>query len=198
MPSLKKAYSQLWVSMSMCKIIGITNRHLCENDYFKQIDKIADMGLEALVIREKDLSDDEYFELASKVLDICNGRVKCIIHKYYEVANRLNCDAIHLPLHILRKDSDRLREFNTIGASVHSVEEAIEAQELGATYITAGHIFATDCKKGVPPRGVEFLNAVCKSVNIPVYGIGGINKNNINEVIKNGAAGGCIMSGIMR
>ena len=68
---------------------------------------------------------------------------------------------------------------------------------LGASYVTGGHIFATDCKKGVPPRGLDFLKAVCSSVNIPVYAIGGINGDNINSVLNAGASGACIMSGLM-
>ena len=50
----------------------------------------------------------------------------------------------------------------------------MEAERLGATYVTAGHIFTTDCKKGLPPRGLDFLKNVCDAVTIPVYGIGGI------------------------
>jgi thiamine-phosphate pyrophosphorylase len=88
--------------------------------------------------------------------------------------------------------------FRVIGASCHSVEEALEAQQLGCTYITAGHVFATDCKKGLPPRGLDFLRAVCAAVDIPVYAIGGINSENLQDVMKCGAAGGCIMSGLMR
>lgn len=78
-------------------------------------------------------------------------------------------------------------------------EEAIEAQKLGATYISAGHIFATDCKKDLPPRGLEFLKEVCNSVTIPVYAIGGIKLSDVqmDEIIKCGAKGGCIMSGMM-
>lgn len=78
-------------------------------------------------------------------------------------------------------------------------EEAIEAQKIGATYISAGHIFATDCKKDLPPRGLEFLKEVCNSVTIPVYAIGGIKLSDVqmDEIIKCGAKGGCIMSGMM-
>lgn len=73
------------------------------------------------------------------------------------------------------------------------------AQKLGATYISAGHIFATDCKKDLPPRGLEFLKEVCNSVTIPVYAIGGIKLSDVqmDEIIKCGAKGGCIMSGMM-
>ena len=65
-------------------------------------------------------------------------------------------------------------KFTKIGISIHSVEEAKEAEQLGASYLTAGHIYATDCKRGLPPRGLGFLKEVCREVSIPVYGIGGI------------------------
>ena len=71
--------------------------------------------------------------------------------------------------------TDYQQFFKVIGTSVHSVEDAIKAEQLGATYMTAGHIFATDCKKGLPPRGLDFLKNVCDTVQIPVYAIGGIN-----------------------
>ena len=87
----------------------------------------------------------------------CVATRTLIIHFYSEVAEKLNCESIHLPLFKLKEIYEKLSKFKTIGTSVHSVEEAIEAQKLGATYISAGHIFATDCKKDLPPRGLEFL-----------------------------------------
>ena len=90
------------------------------------------------------------------------------------------------------------KAFPILGVSCHSVEEAGKAKELGCTYIIAGHIFETDCKKGVPPRGLEFLKEVCDTIDIPVYAIGGITMDNIALVKNAGAAGGCMMSGLMR
>ena len=94
--------------------------------------------------------------------------------------------------------ADEKSRFEHIGASCHSVEDAQEAESLGADYITAGHVFATDCKKGLPPRGIEFLSSVCESVSIPVYAIGGISPDNIDLVRQCGAAGACVMSGFMK
>ena len=87
-----------------------------------------------------------------------------------------------------------------LGSSIHSVSEAQEAQRLGADYLTAGHIYATDCKAGVPPRGLDFLEEVCRSVQIPVYGIGGvrIGSGQLDEMMARGAAGACVMSGMMQ
>lgn len=59
------------------------------------------------------------------------------------------------------------------------------------------HILATDCKKGVPPRGLTYLEEVCNAVSIPVYGIGGITIENAKEVINHGVEGICMMSSLM-
>jgi thiamine-phosphate pyrophosphorylase len=93
-----------------------------------------------------------------------------------------------------------LADFSVVGVSVHSVLEAQEAISLGATYLTAGHIFSTDCKKGVPPRGLDFLREICSLSPVPVYAIGGIHLDSeqIRMVEECGAAGVCIMSGMMQ
>ena len=73
-----------------------------------------------------------------------------------------------------------------------------EAMKLGADYVTAGHIFRTDCKKGLEPRGLGFLEKIVHTVSVPVYGIGGIHSGNEESVQEHGAAGVCIMSGCMK
>lgn len=152
-----------------------------------------------IVLREKDLQEKDYEQLAKQVLDICSKyNIECILHTYYGAAEKLNCKKIHLPLDILRKNPEIAEKFEVIGVSTHSKEDAMEAEKLGAYYITAGHIFETDCKKGLPGRGLKFLKNVCESVDIPVYAIGGISSANINEVIEAGAYGACLMSGFMK
>ena len=85
-----------------------------------------------------------------------------------------------------------------IGTSIHSVEDAIFAESHGADYITAGHIFTTDCKKGLPGRGIEWLKTVCDAVSIPVYAIGGISDANAGELSDCGISGYCMMSASMQ
>ena len=92
---------------------------------------------------------------------------------------------------------ERRGAFRVLGTSCHSVEDAREAEKLGCTYITAGHVFATDCKKGLAPRGLDFLRAVCRAVDLPVWAIGGITPENFPSVRAAGARGGCVMSGLM-
>lgn len=184
----------------MSDLICITNRKLCSNNFLDQIEMIASAHPKAIVLREKDLSEKEYEQLARQVMQICQKHgTQCILHSFSNVATTLGATAVHMTLPLLQKMTPQEKShFQIIGASCHSLEEAKEAQNLGCTYITAGHIFLTDCKKGLPGRGLPFLEEICKAVRIPVYAIGGISSQNIESVRKTGAAGACIMSGFMR
>ena len=184
----------------MSDLICITNRKLCSNNFSDQIEMIASAHPKAIVLRGKDLSEKEYEQLARQVMQICQKHgTQCILHSFSNVAIALGAEAVHMPLPLLQKMTPQEKShFQIIGASCHSLEEAKEAQDLGCTYITAGHIFLTDCKKGLPGRGLPFLEEICKAVRIPVYAIGGISSQNIESVRKTGAAGACIMSGFMR
>lgn len=184
----------------MSEILVFTNRKLCREDLKKRLEKIAAAQPKAIVLREKDLEPTEYTSLARTAADICKKHsVTCILHNFVSSAAELKHDAIHLPMHILsRLTDDDKKNFKILGASCHSIEDAITAQRLGCTYITVGHIFDTDCKKGLPGRGTGFLKEVCKSVVIPVYAIGGISPDNIAQVSDTGADGACIMSSAMQ
>lgn len=166
----------------------------------QRIQKIAACKPKAIILREKDLCEEAYQKLAEEVMQICKeNEVACILHSFIDAALLLKAENIHLPLHILRgMEEEKKKQFQNIGASCHSVAEAQEAERLGCTYITAGHVFVTDCKKGLAPRGLDFLQAVVEGVSIPVYAIGGIHGENIAEVRKAGAAGACVMSGLMQ
>ena len=183
-------------------VIAVTNRRLSARPYLEQIERICIRHPRAVLIREKDLIREDYAHLAARVYDICRSHhVPCIYHSFIDEACSAGAEMIHLPLHLLRKYAGRpiLTEFGKIGTSVHSREEAEEAAALGASYMTAGHIFATDCKKGLPPRGLPFLRSVCEAAEIPVYAIGGIHtEEQAEEAMAAGAAGGCVMSEAMQ
>lgn len=164
-----------------------------------------------LIIREKNLPEETYLELFEYVWK-ASGRqgdnsARIIPHTHLSAVRRMGCTSIHLPLSLLKKyreegvlfsDQNPFWEVKHIGVSIHSLEEAKTAKRLGAAYLTAGHIFATDCKRGAPPRGIAFLEEICGSVTIPVYAIGGICPENLHEIKKTNAAGACMMSEYMK
>ena len=186
--------------MSGFPILCVTDRTLCAPHFLAQVEAIAAARPAGLILREKNLPEADYQALASDVLRICNRyEVPCILHTFVGAAQALGVKQIHLPLPVLRAQSKQdLAGFDAIGVSCHSVAEALEAQALGAAYLTAGHIFLTTCKPGLPGRGLDFLREVTQAVSLPVYAIGGITPERLPEVLAAGAAGGCAMSSLMQ
>ena len=197
--------------MATSDIICVTNKSICEKSgeiFLERIRKVAEARPLAIILREKDLSLEEYRELAGEVSKICK-RVE--ESRLYEIILENGIDkngsvneftSLHMPLwkleELYKNQPGVYAELRSkllhLGASCHSVEDAKLAEKLGCTYIIAGHIYNTDCKKGLEGRGLGFLRDVVESVSIPVYAIGGITPENINDVRNTGASGACIMS----
>ena len=184
----------------MSDIFCVTNRALCEENFLVRLERIAKVHPAGIILREKDLPEEEYEALARQVLEICHANgVECILHTFVSVALRLGVDAIHLSLPVLRQMSaQEKKQFNVIGASCHSVEDALEAQQQGCSYITAGHIFTTDLQKGIGTSRFGVSTAglpECEACRYTAFG--GISKKNMPYVRSAGAAGGCGTSEFM-
>lgn len=183
--------------------IAITNRKLVAGDYLEQIRKVVSHHPYALILREKDLTDETYEELAGEVLKICETEgVPCFLHSKYRIARKLGCRNIHLSLSGLKECEDYVRDFEQISVSCHSPEDVAYATEHGVTQIILGTIFETECKKGLKGRGLSFVREIASYCrlhgDIPVFAIGGITPDNLASVRDAGAQGGCMMSYLMR
>lgn len=189
----------------MFKFVCVTDRKLCREEYCEKIRKIVKGESEypkpdMLILREKDLSEEEYYNVAKKVQEICEGTgVELVIHTHVNVASNLGIKSIHIPLGQFMLLTDEQKSgFKNIGTSIHSGGDLFLADRLGATYVLAGHIFETNCKLGLPGRGLMFLKEICDNSKIPVYAIGGINNDRIPDIKECGAGGAAIMSGYMK
>ncbi len=87
--------------------------------------------------------------------------------------------------------------FARVGISVHSLEEAIGADALGADYVTFGHVFSSQSHPDEPGRGLDALAEIVERLDIPVLAIGGIDHSNIGEVVATGCAGASVISAIV-
>ena len=199
------------------KLNIISNRKLCENENLeKQIEKIfsayqrkiilENFEIVSLTLREKDLNKNEYLKLVEKIYPICQKyRIDLILHQNYDLRldNKYNVEGLHLSYNTFKSLNKNIREelikkYKKIGVSIHSIDEAKEVENLGATYIVAGHIFKTDCKKDLEPRGLKFIQELSLILTIPIFAIGGINQENSHLVINSGAFGVCMMSSLMK
>ena len=199
------------------KLNIITNRKLCENENLeKQIEKIfsayekkiilKNFEIVTLTLREKDLDKNEYLNLVEKIYPICKRYgIDLILHQNYDLNlnEKYKIKGIHLSYDNFKSLNKNIREelikkYKRIGVSIHSLEEAKDVENLGATYVVAGHIFETDCKKALEPRGLNFIKELSSILTIPIFAIGGINEENSSLVLNSGAFGVCMMSSLMK
>lgn len=199
------------------KLNIISNRKLCANENLeKQIEKIfsayqrkiilENFEIVSLTLREKDLNKNEYLKLVEKIYPICQKyRIDLILHQNYDLRldNKYNIKGLHLSYNTFKSLNKNIREelirkYKKIGVSIHSINEAKEVENLGANYVVAGHIFKTDCKKDLEPRGLKFIQELSVILTIPIFAIGGINQENSHLVINSGAFGVCMMSSLMK
>lgn len=153
-------------------------------------------GVDAVILREKDLSCEELLPILQELKPITSAKgVPLIVNSNLEAAIKGDADGFHCSFPYFMENAPRFK--NLVGVSVHSLEEAIEAERHGASYLLAGHVFETDCKADLRPRGLEFIREIKAHVSIPVIALGGINKHNAPETMNIGADGIAVMSGIM-
>lgn len=191
--------------MSELPLIAVTDSATCPRPLPKQIERLAkltELRPQAVILRAKALDKAAYRTLVLQAQQSCEAAgIPLILHSDWQLVRELDVKRLHLPLALLRQLPACERTYFTwLSTSVHSVNEAQEAQALGATVLIAGHIYTTQCKAGLAPRGLGFLRAVCSTVSLPVYAIGGIvfDAAQHAELKANGARGACVMSAYMR
>ena len=191
--------------MSELPLIAVTDSASCPRPLAEQIERLAKLTKlrpQAVILRAKALDKAAYRTLALQAQQSCKVTgIPLILHSDWQLAHYLGISKLHLPLALLRQmPACKRTHFTWLSTSVHSVGEAQEAQALGATVLIAGHIYTTQCKAGLAPRGLGFLQNVCSAVNLPVYAIGGISfdASQHAELQANGARGACVMSAYMR
>lgn len=158
-------------------------------------------GVRGVQLREKDLSSRELYELAYDMRKLTtNYGAKLMINDRVDIALAVDADGVHLglnsmPIHRVRK---LLGNNKLIGLSCHNQVNALMAQENGADFITFGPVYYTPSKANYGlPVGIEKLDTVTHMLKIPVFALGGINQENIHEVVAAGTAGISLVSAII-
>ncbi|MDA3048628.1 thiamine phosphate synthase [Campylobacter sp. JMF_08 NE1] len=183
------------------KITAISNLGLCggKEALKEKISRLCEAGISEIILREKNLSVSEYCALFCEVLQICNHfGVRLFLHNFLDLAYELNYKFVWLPLQILEQKSNRnLAKFEKIVVSAHSTSEAKIALNLGANALCLSHIFPTDCKANLEPKGLDLIHNVREFWSGEIYALGGINFSNFHFVIESGADNIAIMSSAM-
>lgn len=184
------------------RLLVVTDRHQTKGrPLVSLLQRVLAAGISTIQIRERDLSARELVALAREVRVVtgsCNSQL--LINDRIDVALALEGVGVHLRSNSLPPSVARrlLGPQRLMGISVHSVEEAVQAESQGANYIVLGPIYETPSKQMFgPPLGIQTLEKACRLVRIPIVGIGGVTAERAREMRGAGAFGVAVITAIL-
>ena len=180
----------------------VTNRYQDSLESFlEKIEMACRSGVTIVQLREKNLTTNQYYQLAKQVKEITDAyQVPLIIDDRLDVCLAVDAAGLHigddeLPVPIARQV---LGPDKILGVTAKTIKRALEAEEGGANYLGTGAIFPTTTKENAPITLISTLKTICQRVAIPVVAIGGLTSENIEQLIGTGIAGVAVVRDLMQ
>ena len=180
----------------------VTNRYQDSLESFlEKIETACRSGVTIVQLREKNLTTNQYYQLAKQVKEITDAyQVPLIIDDRLDVCLAVDAAGLHigddeLPVSVARKV---LGPEKILGVTAKTVKRALEAEEGGANYLGTGAIFPTTTKENAPITLISTLKTICQTVAIPVAAIGGLTSENIDQLAATGIAGVAVVRDLMQ
>ena len=180
----------------------VTNRYQDSVESFlEKIETACRSGVTIVQLREKNLTTNQYYQLAKQVKEITDAyQVPLIIDDRLDVCLAVDAAGLHigddeLPVSVARQV---LGPDKILGVTAKTVKRALEAEEGGANYLGTGAIFPTTTKENAPITLISTLKTICQRVAIPVVAIGGLTSENIDQLAATGIAGVAVVRDLMQ
>ena len=180
----------------------VTNRYQDSLESFlEKIETACRSGVTIVQLREKNLTTNQYYQLAKQVKEITDAyQVPLIIDDRLDVCLAVDAAGLHigddeLPVSVARQV---LGPKKILGVTAKTVKRALEAEEGGADYLGTGAIFPTTTKENAPITLISTLKTICQTVAIPVVAIGGLTSENIDQLAATGIAGVAVVRDLMQ
>ena len=184
------------------KLYLVTNRYQDSLESFlEKVETACRSGVTIIQLREKNLTTNQYYQLAKQVKEITDAyQVPLIIDDRLDVCLAVDAAGLHigddeLPVSVARKV---LGPEKILGVTAKTVNRALEAETLGADYLGTGAIFPTTTKENAPITLISTLKTICQTVAIPVVAIGGLTSENIDQLIGTGIAGVAVVRDLIQ
>ena len=180
----------------------VTNRYQDSlENFLEKVETACRSGVTIVQLREKNLTTNQYYQLAKQVKEITDTyQVPLIIDDRLDVCLAVDAAGLHigddeLPVSVARKV---LGPEKILGVTAKTVKRALEAETSGADYLGTGAIFPTTTKDNAPITLISTLKTICQTVAIPVVAIGGLTSENIDQLIGTGIAGVAVVRDLMQ
>ena len=184
------------------KLYLVTNRYQdFLESFLEKVETACRSGVTIIQLREKNLTTNQYYQLAKQVKEITDAyQVPLIIDDRLDICLAVDAAGLHigddeLPVSVARKV---LGPEKILGVTAKTVKRALEAETSGADYLGTGAIFPTTTKENAPITLISTLKTICQRVAIPVVAIGGLTSENVDQLIGTGIAGVAVVRDLMQ
>ena len=184
------------------KLYLVTNRYQDSlENFLEKVEMACRSGVTIIQLREKNLTTNQYYQLAKQVKEITDAyQIPLIIDDRLDICLAVDAAGLHigddeLPVSVARKV---LGPEKILGVTAKTVKRALEAETAGADYLGTGAIFPTTTKENAPITLISTLKTICQTVAIPVVAIGGLTSENIDQLIGTGIAGVAVVRDLMQ
>ena len=190
------------MNRKVLRLYLVTNRYQDSLESFlEKVETACRSGVTIIQLREKNLTTNQYYQLAKQVKEITDAyQVPLIIDDRLDVCLAVDAAGLHigddeLPVSVARKV---LGPGKILGVTAKTVKRALEAETSGADYLGTGAIFPTTTKENAPITQISTLKTICQTVAIPVVAIGGLTSENIDQLAATGIAGVAVVRDLMQ
>ena len=190
------------MNREVLRLYLVTNRYQDSlENFLEKVETACRSGVTIIQLREKNLTTNQYYQLAKQVKEITDAyQVPLIIDDRLDVCLAVDAAGLHigddeLPVSVARKV---LGPEKILGVTAKTVKRALEAETSGADYLGTGAIFPTTTKENAPITLISTLKTICQTVAIPVVAIGGLTSENIDQLIGTGIAGVAVVRDLMQ
>ncbi|MGC0306430.1 thiamine phosphate synthase [Streptococcus pneumoniae] len=180
----------------------VTNRYQDSVESFlEKVETACRSGVTIVQLREKNLTTNQYYQLAKQVKEITDAyQVPLIIDDRLDVCLAVDAAGLHigddeLPVSVARQV---LGPDKILGVTAKTIKRALEAETSGADYLGTGAIFPTTTKENAPITLISTLKTICQTVAIPVVAIGGLTSENIDQLMGTGIVGVAVVRDLMQ
>lgn len=180
----------------------VTNRYQDSVESFlEKVETACRSGVTIVQLREKNLTTNQYYQLAKQVKEITDAyQVPLIIDDRLDICLAVDAAGLHigddeLPVSVARQV---LGPEKILGVTAKTIKRALEAETSGADYLGTGAIFPTTTKENAPITLISTLKTICQTVDIPVVAIGGLTSENIDQLMGTGIAGVAVVRDLMQ
>ena len=190
------------MNREVLKLYLVTNRYQDSlENFLEKVETACRSGVTIIQLREKNLTTNQYYQLAKQVKEITDAyQVPLIIDDRLDICLAVDAAGLHigddeLPVSVARQV---LGPDKILGVTAKTVKRALEAETSGADYLGTGAIFPTTTKENAPITLISTLKTICQMVAIPVVAIGGLTSENIDQLAATGIAGVAVVRDLMQ